>query len=96
MKGLDDWITGKNDPSAPFNQVDFVDKFDSVIYELGEWLTDEMLEDDKFISIAESILESMKKPEIYYGVKAELQIIKDNAKEISEKLKQQYDNRCNK
>jgi|688.fasta_scaffold563187_1 hypothetical protein len=45
MKGLDNWITGANDPSAPFNQIDLEDKYPYLLPHCL-WITDEMFEDD--------------------------------------------------
>lgn len=45
IKGLDDFITGKNDPNAPFNQVDWDDQFHEVLDECEE-ITEEILDED--------------------------------------------------
>jgi len=46
MQGLDNWIMGVNDPNAPFNQTDWVEQYDMIL-DKCEWVTDEMLENDK-------------------------------------------------
>lgn len=57
MKGLDNWITGVNDPNAPFNQIDMEDYYAPVI-EVSEWITDDMLNDDEKRFILEECLDS--------------------------------------
>lgn len=44
MNGLDDWITGKNDPNNPANQTDWTEQF-SPILEHAEWLTEEFIDE---------------------------------------------------
>jgi len=45
MKGLDNYIMGINDPSAPFNQVD-LDDTHPYLMERCLWVTDEIWEND--------------------------------------------------
>lgn len=62
MKGLDDWITGKNDPNAPFNQVDWIDQHNLIVNEC-DWITDEMLENDDIYFKLQEVLEENVLPE---------------------------------
>lgn len=48
MRGLDNYIMGINDHSAPFNQVEWTDDSDlNIVFEESDWITDKMLESDK-------------------------------------------------
>jgi len=58
MQGLDNWIMGVNDPNAPFNQTDWVEQYDMIL-DKCEWITDEMLENDKTYKELEDLLDNI-------------------------------------
>ena len=87
MKGLDNWITGANDPSAPFNQIDLDDKYPHVL-EKCDWLSDDIYEADYEIlwSAIESVLEEHVPKELSYDVLHSQKWERDNAEFLAEQL----------
>lgn len=57
IRGLDAYITGQNDPSAPFNQVDWEDQYAPII-DACDWITDAMWADDKTYELLRGLLEN--------------------------------------
>lgn len=93
MRGLDDYITGKNDPSAPFNQTDWTETFEEVL-EKCPWITEEMLQDDKIGCQLGRIMEDVAgglTPDDCYSEKLIQNFIKSNAEKIATLVKEQFE-----
>lgn len=89
MKGLDDFITGKYDPSAPFNQTDWMDSFSPIVDEC-EWIDEVMLNDEPTYNKLGDVLVDVvavffnkKGEDKYYTAKERARIIMNEAKEIA-------------
>lgn len=95
IKGLDDFITGKNDPNAPFNQTDFAEEFSDVL-DYCDWVTDEMWNDDKVVDkigkIIYGVVESFFPDDKYFTTKEKYLFIKEHSKVMADKLKEAYEN----
>lgn len=98
MKGLDDYIEGKYDPNAPFNQVSWVEQYENIIDQC-DWITDEMLEDDDIYQYLGIILENIVDKfigEKYYNRKDKYAFLLSKKDEITTEFKTQYDNSLKK
>jgi hypothetical protein len=47
LHGLDSHIMGLHDPNAPINQVDWSESYASYVVDKCDWITDEMVENEK-------------------------------------------------
>lgn len=93
MRGLDAYICGINDPSAPFNQIDWAEQYESAL-DKCDWITEEMLSNDaeyqKLGELMEKAHQSLLDPKKYYGSQSQYEFIRDNAQAIADKLKALY------
>jgi hypothetical protein len=92
MKGLDNWITGANDPSAPFNQVDLDDKHGHIL-EKCDWLTDEMYEEDYQVlcEAMETVIDEHVPNNLTYDQLHSRSWERDNAEFLAEHLLLKYE-----
>jgi len=94
MKGLDDYITGKNDPSAPFNQTDIFDRYGDVI-DFCTWLPESALDNDdiykRVFYLLDKIVDSLKDKDKWYSQKDTGKFINDNAYLIAQLLEKKYE-----
>jgi hypothetical protein len=93
MKGLDNYIMGLNDPNAPFNQTLFEDEF-APVFDLCDWITEEMLEDDTVFPVLGSIFEEevskILEPDRYYTAKERYALLKENASVLEQRIKRKF------
>jgi hypothetical protein len=91
MKGLDAWITGANDPFAPFNQLDLDDIYSDVLAKC-DWITEEIYENEyNALETAFSFVMSLETPkQVLYNNKANRNCQKDNAIELSKKIELKF------
>lgn len=94
MRGLDDFIEGKYDPSAPFNQTDWMDLY-SPIVDKCEWIDEVMLNDEPTYNklgevLINNVLQHFFNEKEYYTAKERARIVIHEAKEIANLFKIKY------
>lgn len=95
IKGLDDYITGKNDPDAPFNQVDWTDTMSDVLDNCDE-ITEEVYDKEwEFIEVAleETFTNAVKESVTgnkYLKQRDMYQFVKDNQYLMTVEFRKRY------
>lgn len=95
MRGLDNFIMGTHDPSAPFNQVDIAESHWADVLELCDWFTEEMYDDDyeyQLLSEAIGRVETFNLGSVWLNQRSLFNYVKANKLRLADELKVEYQN----
>ena len=100
MKGLDAWITGANDPSAPFNETHWSETaLLGPVVNVSDWITEEELDDEtvsyQLAEVIQTVVDNflVDQSQPVFSNRDRIRLVSGSAKELSNKARLLWENK---